>query len=109
MAEEHAPDILDDILKAPESYRYGSIISGPDVEAKKAIHGRDMIRHRVLAQGKDSIYNMTGLVRAFPLDLEDLPSLDSQFSFYAYFGGRAEELAIHHTGGNLQGPWRSDM
>jgi L-seryl-tRNA(Ser) seleniumtransferase len=100
MAEEHQSDILDDILKAPESYRYGSIISGPDVESKKAIHGRNMIRHRVLAQGKESIYNMTGLVRAFPLDLEDLPSLDSQFSFYAYFGGRAEELAIQHTGGN---------
>ena len=87
---------------APEDYAYGDIISGPIVEAKKALHGRNMIRKRILALGKDSIYNMTGLVRAFPLDPEDLPSLDSQFSFYAYFGGRAEELAIRHTGGDLR-------
>ena len=70
------------------------------MEAKKALHGRSLIRQRVLAFGKDSIYNLTALVRAFPLDPEDLPSLDSQFSFYAYFGGRAEELAIQHTGGD---------
>ena len=102
MAEERASSVPGALAEAPEGYRYGSIISSPVVEAKKALHGRNMIRQRVLARGKDSIYNMTGLVRAFPLDPEDLPSLDSQFSFYAYFGGRAEELAIRHTGGDLR-------
>ena len=100
MTEEQGPNVSDGTVGAPESYRYGSIISSPEVEAKKALHGRSMVRQRVLALGKDSIYNMTGLVRTFPLDPEDLPSLDSQFSFYAYFSGRAEELAIRHTGGN---------
>ena len=94
------PNMLDIDLEAPPQYRYGSVITGPEVEAKKALHGRNMIRKRVLAQGKDSIFNLTGLVRAFPLDPEDLPALDSQFAFYAYFGGRAEELAIKHTGGD---------
>ncbi len=102
MTEERGSIGPDLVLEAPEGYRYGSVITGPDVEAKKALHGRRLIQQRVLTQGKDSIYNMTGLVRAFPLDPEDLPSLDSQFSFYAYFGGRAEELAIRHTGGNPQ-------
>ena len=100
MPEEPGSKMLDPPVGAPEGYKYGTIISGPVVEAKKALHGRNMIRQRVLALGKDSIYNMTGLVRAFPLDPEDLPSLDSQFSFYAYFSGRAEELAIRHTGGD---------
>ena len=59
-----------------------------------------MIQERVLSLGKQGVYNLTGLVRAFPLDPEDLPSLDSQLSFYAYFSGRAEELAIRHTGGD---------
>ena len=100
MAEEPATATSYGMVEPPEAYKYGSIISSPIAEAKKALHGREMIRRRVLTQGKDSIYNMTGLVRAFPLDAEDLPSLDSQFSFYAYFGGRAEELAIRHTGGD---------
>ena len=99
MSQEQGIDLGDDELKAPESYGYGSIISGPVVEAKKALHGRRLVQQRVLAKGKDSIYNMTALVRAFPLDPEDLPSLDSQFAFFAYFGGRAEELAIQLTGG----------
>ena len=100
MAKEDLSKTSDGPVAAPEGYRYGSVITGPDVEAKKALHGRRMIKERILGLGKESIYNMTGLVRAFPLDPEDLPSLDTQFSFYAYFGGRAEELAIHHTGGN---------
>ena len=56
--------------------------------------GRRMVRERVLALGRDSIYNLTGLVRAFPLDSEDLPSLDNQFTFYTHFLGRAEEPAL---------------
>ena len=100
MAETLDSDMPDVVLEAPAKYRYGNIISSPDVESQKALHGRNIIRQRVLSLGKESIYNMTGLVRAFPLDPEDLPSLDSQFSFYAYFGGRAEELAIRHTGGD---------
>ena len=90
----------DDILSGPENYRYGTVITGPDFEAKKAVHGRRMIQQRILTHGKESLYNMTGLVRAFPLDTEDLPLLDSQMSFYAYFSGRAEELAIRHVGGD---------
>ena len=102
MTEDRGPNVSTMLVERPEHYRYGSIISGPEVEAKKALHGRKLIRERVLAHGKESIYNMTALVRAFPLDPEDLPALDSQFSFYAYFGGRAEELAIMHTGGNTR-------
>lgn len=100
MPEKRGPNGSDLVLEAPEGYKYGTILSSPSVEAKKAINGRAMVRQQILAKGKDSIYNMTGLVRAFPLDPEDLPSLDTQFSFYAYFSGRAEELAIQHTGGN---------
>ena len=36
----------------------------------------------------------------FPWTRRTFRPLDSQFSFYAYFGGRAEELAIRHTGGD---------
>ena len=102
MAVKRSTDELDDDLQAPVDYRYGSVIDSPEAEAKKALHGRSMIRERVLSQGKDSIYNMTGLVRTFPLDPEDLPALETQFTYYAYFSGRAEELAVQHTGGNIR-------
>ena len=48
----------------------------------------------MLALGKDSIYNMTGLVRTFPLDPEELHSLENWVTFYTHFLERAEELVI---------------
>ena len=57
-----------------------------------------MIRERVTALGKDSLYNLTGLVRTFPLQPEDLPALENQFTYYTHFLGRAEALAMHAMG-----------
>jgi hypothetical protein len=57
-----------------------------------------MIRERVMALGQDSIYNLTGLVRTFPLQPQDLESLENQFTYYTHFLGRAEALALRHTG-----------
>ncbi len=82
----------------PEPYPRGRILSSPEAEAQKSTQGRRMVRQRILALGKDSVFNMTGLVRAFPLDPEDLPSLENQFTYYAHFLGRAEELALAHVG-----------
>ena len=88
------------LVKAPEYCRPGTILAGPVEEAKKSLQGRRMVRERVQAMGKDSIFNLTGLVRTFPLDPEDLPGLENQFTFYAYFMGEAEKLAIKHMGGH---------
>ncbi len=88
------------VATRPEDYERGAILSGPEAEARKSTQGRRMVRDRVLALGKDSIYNLTGLVRTFPLDPEDLPSLENQYTFYAHFLGRAEELALKYTGAN---------
>ena len=87
-------------MTAPAAYRHGSILASSVEEAKKSYKGRRMVRRRILSLGKDSVYNMTGLVRAFPLDPEDLPGLESQLTFYAYFMDRAEELAIKLMGGD---------
>ena len=86
--------------RRPEEYVRGRILSSLEAEAQKSTQGRRMVRERVLALGRDSIYNLTGLVRAFPLDSEDLPSLENQFTFYTHFLGRAEELALKYTGAN---------
>ena len=88
------------VVERPEIYQYGTVLASPVEEAKKSYRGRHMVRERILALGKDSIYNLTGLVRAFPLDPEDLPGLENQFTYYAYFMGEAERLAIQHMGGH---------
>jgi L-seryl-tRNA(Ser) seleniumtransferase len=82
----------------PASYGYGSILTGSGDEARKSTQGRRMIRERVMALGKDSIYNLTGLVRTFPLQPQDLEPLENQFTYYTHFLGRAEALALRHTG-----------
>ena len=83
---------------APEDYGWGTILASAEDEARKSTQGRRLVRDRVKELGKESIYNLTGLVRAFPLDPEDLPSLENQFVFYTHFLGQAEELAVRYTG-----------
>lgn len=86
-----------DVLRPP-SYGYGTILTDPAAEAQKSTQGRRMIQERVAALGKDSIYNLTGLVRTFPLQPDDLPALENQFTYYTHFLGRAETLALGFLG-----------
>ena len=88
------------VAAPPQDYPRGQILATSADEARKSTHGRRLVRDRVLSLGKDSIYNMTGLVRAFPLDPEDLPTLENQFTYYTHFLGRAEAMAIEFTGAN---------
>ena len=82
----------------PTSYGYGTILAGAADEARKSAQGRRMIRERVMALGKDNIYNLTGLVRTFPLQPQALEPLENQFTYYTHFHGRAEQLALRYTG-----------
>ncbi len=88
------------IAAPPQDYPRGQILTSSTDEARKSTQGRRLVRDRVLSLGKDSIYNMTGLVRAFPLDPEDLPTLENQFTYYTHFLGRAEAMAVEFTGAN---------
>jgi L-seryl-tRNA(Ser) seleniumtransferase len=84
------------------AYEPGTILASAEDEARKSTQGRQLIRARVQTLGKDSIYNLTGLVRTFPLHASDLEGLENQFTFYTHFLGRAEELALQFTGANPQ-------
>jgi L-seryl-tRNA(Ser) seleniumtransferase len=90
------------IATPPAAYERGTILASAEDEACKSAQGRRMIRERVSTLGKDSIYNLTGLVRTFPLLQIDLDALENQFTYYTHFLGRAEELAIQYTGANPQ-------
>jgi len=85
-------------VQRPPAYGYGTVLTDPAAEAQKSTQGRRMIQERVAALGKESIYNLTGLVRTFPLQPEDLPALENQFTYYTHFLGRAETLALRYLG-----------
>lgn len=84
----------------PLAYQHGTILSGAEAEAQKSTQGRRLVRERSLSSGKDSIYNLTGLVRAFPLRPDDFHNLENQFTFYTHYLGQAEDLVLKHTGAN---------
>lgn len=86
------------VAARPPSYGYGTILSSATAEARKSTQGRRMIRERVTALGTDSIYNLTGLVRTFLLQPDDLPALENQFTYYTHFLGQAEALAMQYIG-----------
>ena len=92
----------EDSLEAPKPFADGIILADPQAQVRKMMNAYRIIRERTLASGRDSIYNLTGLVRAFPLDPEDLPALSSEMGFIAYFEGRAEPMAVEHMGGDPQ-------
>ena len=68
----------DFVLKPPDSYQMGVVLDGHVAAAKKLINGRRIIRKWVAEKGRSSIYDLTGLIRSFPLDIEDLPLIASQ-------------------------------
>jgi L-seryl-tRNA(Ser) seleniumtransferase len=81
-------------------YAWGEVLSDHDDEARRMLTGRALIRDRVTRLGERSVYNLTGLIRAFPVDAEDLRHLDSQLAFYAKWSTEADDLAIKHMGGD---------
>ena len=90
------------MVAPPAAYEHGTILASAEDEARKSTQGRRLIRERVKTLGKESIYNLTGLVRTFPLDTQDLEQLENQFTFYTHYLGRAEELALQYTGADPQ-------
>jgi L-seryl-tRNA(Ser) seleniumtransferase len=90
------------LAQTPEAYGRGQILCDAEAEARKSTQGRRLIRQRVLTHGTDSIYNLTGLVRTFPLTPEDVVQLENQFTFYTHYLGQAEALALEYTGADPQ-------
>jgi L-seryl-tRNA(Ser) seleniumtransferase len=90
------------VAVSPAAYGRGTILASAEDEAQKSTQGRRLIRQRVRALGQDSIYNLTGLVRAFPVRPDDLEALENQFTFYTHFLGRAEALALQYMGAHPQ-------
>lgn len=78
-------------------YARGSILDSPEREVDKLRFGRRLVRERLERFGPDELFDLTGLPRAWPMRPDDLPKLESQLTFYTYFDGQAEPLALEYV------------
>jgi L-seryl-tRNA(Ser) seleniumtransferase len=81
-------------------YARGKILAGSEDEVRRMLRGRALIRERGSQLGLGSLFNLTGVTRAFPLSHEDVDKLQTQLSFYCNFDGTAEPVGIAYLGGN---------
>lgn len=79
-------------------YARGNILRSSVEESGRMEWGRHLVARRVQRLGESGVFNLTGLIRAYPLEKEDLPALSSQMMFYAAFDGQVEDLALHFMG-----------
>lgn len=85
-------------IDATVGYARGEILRSSIEESRRMEWGRQLVAHRVRQLGESGVFNLTGLIRAYPLEKEDLPALSSQLMFYGAFEGQAEPLALRFMG-----------
>lgn len=81
-------------------YARGAILASDADEIARTMYARRIIRDRVRGLGEDSVFDLSGLPRTFPLQPEDLSRLASQSTFFAHFDDTGERLVIEFLGGD---------
>ncbi len=109
MPERQAPagavDRFGNPIDGSVGYARGRILGSGADEIARTMYARGLIRHRMMSLGEDSVFDLSGLPRSYPLLPEDLAGLKSQAAFYANFAGTGEDLAVRFMGGD---PTRHD-
>lgn len=81
-------------------YAWGRIITGEVTEAKRQEQAYAIIRDRYARLGDPAIFNLTGLIRGFPLSERDDDALRSYVHYIARAPDRLERLGLDRIGGN---------
>ena len=87
---------LDPMLR----YARGRILSDNLAEVRRQQYAFHLLRERFARGGDDSIYNLTGLIRAFTFTPEDAPAMQSYVHFLSRSQRELEALAIPIMGGD---------
>jgi L-seryl-tRNA(Ser) seleniumtransferase len=87
---------LDPMLR----YARGRILSDNLAEVRRQQYAFHLLRERFARGGDDSIYNLTGLIRAFNFTPEDAPAMQSYVHFLSRSQRELEALAIPIMGGD---------
>lgn len=82
------------------AYARGRILAGEVEETLRQRHGYELIRERFRHLGHDGVYNLTGLIRGFPMAPGDEEWLRSYIHFGALADGQLEAIALKILGGD---------
>ena len=75
-------------------YARGTILSDDLAEARRQEHAFSLVRQCFVAKGDDGLFNLTGLIRAFPFEADDAPSMQSYVHFIARSQRELESAAL---------------
>ena len=82
-------------------YARGRILTSTEDDFRKLQHAWRVIQRRILQDGRESVFNFSGLERWLPAAAEDLPFADDELAPSLY-GDRLQALALEHLGGSSQ-------
>ena len=81
-------------------YARGDVITDEVAESLRQQRAYAIVRDRYTKYGDDGIFNLTGLIRAFPFEDGDADAMRSYVHFIARSKGELEPLAIARMGGS---------
>lgn len=81
-------------------YARGSILKGSDEEVARMLYARQIVGERVRRDGKDAVFDLSGMNRGSGITADDVPHLSSHVPFFARYEGKTEPLALRHMGGD---------
>ena len=92
-------------MAADLPYARGTIVRSTGDDVRKLRHAWRLIAARVEKDGRDAVFNFTGLERGLQVEPGDLGLLDDELA-PALYGERLDALALEHLGGT---PARHDV
>src|SRR5262245_30718358 len=92
-------DRFGNVLDAKVGYARGRVITGEVAEAQRQQRAYAIVRDRFARFGDAGVFNLTGLIRAFPYELADRDAMRSYVHFIARSHGELEALALQRMGG----------
>lgn len=91
-----ATDRLGNPIDPIVRYARGSILKSTDEEVARMLRARKIAGERVRTQGKDSVYDLSGMNRGSGLNADEVGDLTSHVPFFNRFEGKTEPFALKH-------------
>lgn len=98
----HGPrrDRFGNVIDPTVGYARGAVITDEVAESLRQQRAYAIIRERYRKHGDAGVFNLTGLIRAFPFEDGDEEAMRSYVHFIARSGDELERLAIARMGGH---------
>ncbi|KZD09739.1 aminotransferase class I/II-fold pyridoxal phosphate-dependent enzyme [Oceanibaculum pacificum] len=95
-------DRFGNVVDPTVGYARGAILTGELAESLRQQRAYGIVRERYARLGDAGIFNLTGLIRAFPLEDSDDEAMRSYVHFIARSQNELESLALARMGGGVE-------